>query len=290
MLSLLHRFRGAWAGALIGEALAHRVALSGHDRHHHRYQRLSLDQWSASQAVAMTIAEALLQAPISQEQDRQHPHQDSGLTSVVMLPIVLLYGDDSSSLMPALQQWELCTGIALTDQEIVAHTLGLLLHDRCTPSQLLIHLADASIAALGEQPQVLSILRGLLQRGASLTTAQDAVTGLPLATQSYALALYCFLSTPDDSRLCLERAMRCTGQPIVATIAGMFAGAFNGMLGMPIEWRDQSAFSHLEPVSTMATRLFARWCGVYDGRSLPPVDYDAIAIAVPGVIRPRSLP
>ncbi|MEG5058519.1 ADP-ribosylglycohydrolase family protein [Microcoleus sp. A2-C5] len=123
-----------------------------------------------------------------------------------------------------------------------------------------------------------------------------------------ALAFYCFLNTPEDLRLSVVRAARCgiTGQ-ITCALTGALSGAYNGVAGIPVEWRQvslaevksQQLAEGREPslwgtgsdakIVELANNLFAVWAGVYK----PDTGLDSAAlarsVAAPYVIRPRKI-
>jgi len=123
-----------------------------------------------------------------------------------------------------------------------------------------------------------------------------------------ALAFYCFLNTPEDLRLSVVRAARCgiAGQ-ITCALTGALSGAYNGVAGIPVEWRQVSLAEVKSQqladgresslwgtgsdakIVELANNLFAVWAGVYK----PDTGLDsaalARAVAAPYVIRPRKI-
>jgi ADP-ribosylglycohydrolase len=58
-----------------------------------------------------------------------------------------------------------------------------------------------------------------------------------IAEEAVALALYCFLRTPDDYRATVTRAANSNGDSdSIACIAGAISGAWNGIQGVPPDW------------------------------------------------------
>jgi hypothetical protein len=288
---LFQRFQGAWMGVLLGEALATCYQQTSY----RRYQPIPEDYCSPSQVASIAIAMQMLQLSTSSPgafanliPEVSQAFQVEGiLAQAVLVPMGLLYGDEPTILMHRLQQWDESLGIALQEQGIVAHCLALLLHDRCPPQEILSYLSrQPTYPDLPSATQILPLVSDLLNQSASLTTAQLMLHGFSSIQQTMALALYCFLSTPGDSRLCLERAIRCLHEPLAtAAIVGMLSGAHMGMIGFPIEWRQRcyglTGAAGLDAI----TQLFARWCGISNGRSLSVAECMAIPVASPGGIR-----
>ncbi|MCS6813833.1 MAG: hypothetical protein NZ772_09725 [Cyanobacteria bacterium] len=277
--SLWQRFCGVWMGALVAEALLEQCSRSAACR----YQPLSPGFWSVHQDAAVTIAKSLLQASTPPESRRSA----SLIHPTTLVPFILLYGDNPLALTAAIQHWSDSHDRPLADQVIMLHSVGLILHNsspihRILSADVAYPWPDYDHPALR---QTLRTVAALYQNGASLTAAQQALAYLPLVYRAYGLALFCFVTTPQDCRLTLQRAIGCTDQPLTTIGAGLLVGAYNGELGLPIEWRAAQLGAYDERVRPVVTQLFARWCGVYDGRSLPAMDYDAIAVSVPGAIR-----
>ncbi|MBD0347400.1 MAG: ADP-ribosylglycohydrolase family protein, partial [Coleofasciculus sp. Co-bin14] len=102
-----------------------------------------------------------------------------------------------------------------------------------------------------------------------------------------ALAFYCFLSTPEDFRLCVSRAVRTGHQSqITAALTGALAGVYNSIIGIPVSWRlAADRMSNTVGGLQQADRLLAVWSGVYDVSSAQHCPWTAVA--APQVIQPR---
>lgn len=241
--------------------------------------------------------------------------------AIAALPIVLFLHDNPLRLQQVLSQIARQWRIDPTEIEavwIVSQALISILKEPMTPFNLLPKLVD-QIRQHGKpqdfQSDLVSALeqvQTLLQSSASLRTAtlqfQTAkmtsarpVSARPASASVYStttgalcLALYCFLSTPDDFRLALLRAGRTGVSPqIVCGLTGALAGAYSSIAGLPLVWRlvKTEASTMLnwgvtgDQIKQLATQLFWVWSGVYEldassGAGIP-------AIAAPGVIRLR---
>ncbi|GAB4280409.1 MAG: hypothetical protein Fur0025_08350 [Oscillatoriaceae cyanobacterium] len=124
--------------------------------------------------------------------------------------------------------------------------------------------------------------------GAELTGLLGEKPGFHSPNAAFALALYCFLSTPEDFRLSVVPAVLPGGdRELTGAIAGALSGAYNGIAGIPLSWQmckpqihrgclDASmsfmplSLSPLPPPTAsvsllpLASRLFAAWAGIYD--------------------------
>lgn len=111
------------------------------------------------------------------------------------------------------------------------------------------------------------------------------------------LALYCFLTTPDDFRLSLLRAIQTDYRlEVVCPLVGVLSGAYNGVMGIPAQWRFAVAASQAKipvwqrstaEILQLADRLLAVWSGMCDPIQSTIVPNQSPAVFAPGVIRPR---
>ncbi len=122
------------------------------------------------------------------------------------------------------------------------------------------------------------------------------------------LALYCFLDTPDNSKIAMYRGMQCPGKPDISLLLGIFFGAAHSHSGIPISWQVNNTFTNQSKniktkelfwhqisspdtshINLMAEKLWLAWSGFY----LPHNNADGstyntnIAIASCNIMRPR---
>ncbi|MDX2097068.1 MAG: ADP-ribosylglycohydrolase family protein [Leptolyngbyaceae cyanobacterium bins.59] len=148
---------------------------------------------------------------------------------------------------------------------------------------------------------LLQTLQSLLKSRADLQTAIKLLTeNQPFTT--FGLALYCWLSTPNEFQISVGRGMygdrtATSSAPII----GILSGIYNGVAGIPV--RDRIAISRIHTGSTSpdervgfnleekvlreADRLWSGWCGVYEPGSVAHATFSRDAVAAPQVIRPR---
>jgi len=75
--------------------------------------------------------------------------------------------------------------------------------------------------------------------------------------EAFTMAMYCFLKSPEDFRRTVLRAANITGDSdSVASIAGAFSGAYNGIRAIPQEWI--SKLERTELIRETAERLFRK--------------------------------
>jgi len=314
--SLLNRFRGALLGSLIGEFLGNRgcqgsvlgdfsfippnlgdakpnqmlsdwsqIATYGIE-YLINCGRLDVEDWVLYSSKMQPSLGLLKKAASSSE------------AAVAAIPIALFFHDDEIKLRQQLLAcgavWQQASEVC-EDVLAIGYAIALALTQKlnCTTliPQILAYL-ETSQTPLGQQLQQ---VQTLLEQGAGLDTTLNQLRRFgqrpgELSTHPsspIALALYCFLSTPEDFRLCVSRAARSSYQPQITTaIAGALAGVYNSHIGIPVSWRlAANRISIGSERLQLAERLLAVWSGVYDISVTEPCQW--VAVAAPRVIQPR---
>ncbi len=309
--SLLNRFRGALLGTIAAEILGsggeHRRVLDKatlilpQSEDAQPSERFSL--WSQ---IAACGTESLIRCG---KLDREDWVLHSGMTqlksaassseaAVATLPIALFFHDDQVKLRQQLLQ-----AAAVWQQEpnrpdgalAVAFAIALALTEKLNVTtlipQTLAYLETSQTPLVHQLEQV----QTLLEQGAGLDRTltqlhrevqrQGTPSGHPYIP--IALAFYCFLSTPEDFRLCVSRAVRTGHQSqITAALTGALAGVYNSIIGIPVSWRlAADRISNTVGGLQQADRLLALWSGVYDVSSAQRCPWTAVA--APQVIQRR---
>jgi hypothetical protein len=314
--SLLNRFRGVLLGSFIGEILGSgdglgrvlgkatltppkpddtqpsqlllpwsQVAACGTESLI-RCGRLDLEDWVLYSGMTQPSL-LLLKATAS-----------SSEAGVATLPIALFFHEDQAKLrQKLLEAAELWQHDSKADESVlaVAFAIALALTEKLDFATLI----PRTLAYLGTSPaplvQQLEQVQTLLEQGAGLDRTltqlhqgtQRKGTSLGRPYLPIALAFYCFLSTPEDFRLCVTRAARSGYQSqTTATLTGALAGAYNSIIGLPVGWclaanRITTSVQRLQQVE----RLFAVWSGAYDVSTADQCH--RVAVAAPRVIQPR---
>ena len=180
------------------------------------------------------------------------------VSAIALLPLILITHDD-----PVRQRQALATVINQASWDFPAFLAALILaaginqalQNRLTPTGLISSLswrikglenpAENQSEAQLSDPEVLSnalnllqLIQRLVQQPVGLETAAEQLQAVSSPFAALGLALYCFLGTPEEYSLIVLRALRCRYQPqLVATLAGILAGAYKGLGGVPITWR-----------------------------------------------------
>ncbi|MCY7275290.1 MAG: ADP-ribosylglycohydrolase family protein [Phormidesmis sp. CAN_BIN44] len=297
--ALLNRFQATLLGAVLGEAIGL------------QYQKNpSLKLGSVSKKSLLKLQ----WAPLTYSYTQQIIHhnrfetvdffkqpipQTTAEAMIALLPVALFFHEDRLKLWQNLEHaagWE-NSAIVQPELFVVGCTIAAALQERLDPLTLIptviTHLKSLSGMEETTTTQQLQRVQRLLDEQAGLETALTTLMSQEV-NPDVGLALYCFLSTPNDLRLALLRSAQTGARSsVVCAITGALSGAFNSMIGIPIEW--QFAIDSWETPSQeittqseldLANRLFASWAGVYNpltfskefGQLLP-------AIAAPQVIR-----
>ena len=230
------------------------------------------------------------------------------------LPVSLMYYEDEFKLQEKLQQWgnvwQNYLEINLSNL-VVGYTIAQALTGRLDPLTLIGKIIDY----IGEKEPLVGQLRQvekLIDQRASLDAAINDLSknvkslekqqifneGQQRAQSSaffipVCLALYCFLSTPEDFGLAVLCSARTAWSTQTCIIVGILSGAYNSIAGVPVEWRQKMG---LEPLGmndeveiiNLAKNLWAVWCGVYDPNNLTQSLVPAVAAS--NVIRPSPRP
>lgn len=250
-----------------------------------RCGRVDLDDWW--HLFGKTQSSRLLQSAAS-----------SSEAALVTLPIALFFHEDSIKLRQQLQQaaaiWQ-NQPEALDGVLAVAYAIALALTEKLNCTTLIPRILDYLGTSHTPVVHQLTQVHTLLQQGAGLNTTLTQLRreaksrGEPLGRPdtSIALAFYCFLTTPEEFRLCVSRAARIRYHPQITTaITGALAGVYNSLTGIPVSWRLAAHRLNSGILrQEAADHLLESWAGVYNVSESAPSQ--RLAVAAPQVIQPR---
>lgn len=227
-----------------------------------------------------------------------------GEVATFTLPMALLFHDNFKPLQNFLlkrkedgKSW----GVTPTNQDGVlalASAIAQLFTEKLEPHQIIPQILpklspETTLGAQLEQVQLLLeqnasleiVVRHLIQTAKLNRKPGESSKSEKTAHQwtATALAFYCFLSTPEDYRLTVWRAIQTGYQPeVTSAISGALFGAYQGLSGIPVHWRfilksqvDFAVNSNLAQNATvesktgekqlrqLANQLLAVWSGVY---------------------------
>lgn len=270
--SLFQKFEGVIWGALLGEILGNQrndppenliLAPSPQEQIHRIKQGLT----------------DYLNPPIHSPQFLENLGQSSEsfqkkLTQV--LPVILLCHERLGKLTSSLENF--CEKQAISEIKIdlflFGKSLAKILHPSFIPSQLLPELIQTPELPEEEQEKLIT-LEKLLKRKTNLQKAIvelnqpskiDKSSGEKTANfrSVLLLALYSFLSTPEDFRLSLMRGYQTGYDPsLIGWLIGVLSGGYNSSIGIPVDevcvLAKQVDLTH---VKDLTQKLFSLWVGI----------------------------
>ncbi|WP_295613264.1 ADP-ribosylglycohydrolase family protein [Chamaesiphon sp. GL140_3_metabinner_50] len=215
------------------------------------------------------------------------PHQ----AIVTMLPLMLFFHDDRIKLRETLinvshgwqLDWETCSS-AVAIGYIISRSLTESLNPRTIITQLLDEMTNLHPLIFQE----LSTIDRLLDRTTSLHRVAQrlATTEHPIIAPTL-LAIYCFLSTPEDFSLATRRADRLDDRSqLTQALTGILAGAHNSLTEIPLN--GYVATQERVQWLSLAQNLLGVWAGVDLHRGFPTHPAAPLAVAAPQVIQRRG--
>ncbi|MBE9208101.1 ADP-ribosylglycohydrolase family protein [Nostoc sp. LEGE 06077] len=309
--SLFSRFRGTLIGALLGANLAKsgeqtpqavseigKLMLLGTESLI-SLGKLDLDDWK-------------------QRQQKELPNfniSQNMTTEIILatLPVALFFHDN----LPKLRLHLLSTAQLWGDDPVVrdgilavGYAIALSCSEKLDPQTLIPQI----ISFVGETPtslpKKLLQVHNLLTKHLGLEKAKVELSTEDKISSAIAIAFYCFLSTLEDYRLSVLRAMhqqtRLLPSPIIGAIAGALSGAYNSTAGIPTQWKVLHSSAHNSTgilvnylqMLELTDALLTVWSGVYNlslhPQQLPQEGYIILdkqnsfsVFAAPRVIRSR---
>ncbi len=107
-----------------------------------------------------------------------------------------------------------------------------------------------------------------------------------------ALSWYCFVTTPNDFKISVQRAasIKPNIAELTATLTGTFSGAYNGMTVIPYNWRIRmSQNPNYSSENQLVSKLFKTWLGIYSiDSNQESYNQELYAVASPQMIQPRQ--
>jgi hypothetical protein len=98
------------------------------------------------------------------------------------------------------------------------------------------------------------------------------------------MATYCFLCTPTNYKLAVQRSAQIPRQPFVTlALTGILIGTYNGSFGLPSSWYAEG-LRGADQLMQLGERLLSTWAGVY--RPSGHLEQHGI-VAAPGIMQRR---
>jgi len=208
---------------------------------------------------------------------------------VAMLPLMLFFHDDRVKLREILVNishswqldWETCSSAVA-----IGYIISRSLTESFDPSTIVAQILDEIPNLHPRVFQELSTIERVSDRSSlHQVTQRLTIYSHPIMTPTV-LAIYCFLSTPEDFSLATRRAYHSQSQSqLTCALTGMLAGAHNSLTGIPLN--GYIATQEKEQWLSAAESLLAAWAGVYHGLTSAN-SADSLAVASPRVMQRRD--
>lgn len=225
-----------------------------------------------------------------------------GELAIATLPIALFYYDNLTQQRHYLVEAVAAGGgdLITADAVIVfGYAIAQAIKEQLTPAsfttQILTYLhvsLPESVVRSAELISTLEILKRLIANGSEL---QGVIAAFQLDAETkpmsieIAIALYCFLQTPDNISLALNRAVQLGIKlDIVGALIGALVGTHSSTVGIPAEWQCalQTQFATPEfsqRIDHLSAQLVSAWSGVYNSFILQ--EKELPIATVPWVVR-----
>lgn len=278
--SLVNRVRGVFLGVLLGESLTtHKSGDLGEilvlgSESLIIWGRLNVDDWLKRYQQKFI--------------DLEITDNAWGKILVATLPVAIFFHEDriklKDRLLQVLQIWD-----ANPEVKDAAIVIGYAIANSLTQKLEPLTIIPQIISCLGENntpvPQNLLKVQTLLEQGAGLKEAQIEFDHPEKISHNLALALYCFLSSPEDFYLTVLRANDNVnhinssqqepdnfGYAYTSVLAGALSGAYNSTIGIPVNWQILVSANHqslsgaknCSQMLELADTLVAVWSGAYN--------------------------
>jgi hypothetical protein len=297
---VLNRFKGAWLGSILGEALAN---------HQYKSDRIKIIQYQPQQWLSPrnTMAEALIEHKglaaesilnIDRNQLKNCGHSDRA--SLLLLPLIIFCADNIRLFKDIVTHdnlYLLKSAEAMEDVLIWGYAISLALKEKLGGKDLdASSLIEQVLMGVGVNNtsliKKLEIVQKAWRCGSSFNELSEKLSSFGDRSQTaIALSFYCFASTPEDFAIAVKRAANTRNVALTtAALTGALSGAYNSLTGIPLYWNIFGNENQVyREVMTTAKELFDTWSGIYAPQNHHISDDSVFsAVASPLIIQTRS--
>ncbi|WP_343217830.1 ADP-ribosylglycohydrolase family protein [Halotia branconii] len=220
-----------------------------------------------------------------ERQLKKSPHLDtpdsvSPQAILAAIPVALFFHENKiklrQNLLHLLKIWQddpIVRDVTLALGYAIAQSLVEQLEPRTLIPQTIAFIGETETSV----PQQLLKVNNLLKQGAGLEKVQAELNREIEWSHAIGMTFYCFLSTSEDFRLTVLRAISNNDiqkqdswslrSQTIAAMTGALSGAYNSIMGIPVKWqvrlspeREITSFSQM---LELADALVGMWSGVY---------------------------
>lgn len=296
---LLNRLHGAFQGAFLGEALGVLVSAQRQTEYLLTSDPVKLDSFQFCQEIC--AGQLFICSGVPPILKHKRDDERVQLSSGIAIPVGLFFHENPTRLRQQIKELT-TTQIIHPDYQTQAFIVALAIATVLQAQQPPMTLMSLLNGALDAEPmflrQQLEQVQDLLNEGASLDRALNQLGSAPTneieaIDTAIAIAGFCFLSTVEDFRLSVLRAVQTSHLVQLTTmLTGALAGAYNGKLGisaieqLSTPTLSRSLYQQTDTLAGKAARqLWACWSGSYD--SDPASNELPNVVSAPGILRQR---
>ena len=265
----LERLQGGLIGAYVGESLHNQPLIPSFNYEATPRTTLLLQALQSQEDFSLVIAAS---------------RQSESALLFVLLPEILTWPDHGERWQARLNFWQKKGLISeLTRQEAIiwGETVGLLLQGKRPLNQLM-----GQLLTINPNNKLLEQIHSALRQNRPLESILSAwaqeISPLGIAI---AASLYTFLQTSEDCAVSVRRANSSPYQrQLTTTLAGIWAGLYNGIEGIPLAWRQNLPKESVkQQLMDKAEEIYRISLGVSPHLVLSP----HAAVAYGGSLQPR---
>ncbi|WP_041229690.1 ADP-ribosylglycohydrolase family protein [Rippkaea orientalis] len=283
--SLYSRFKGTLIGGFIGEQFRHRETSSSGSLmlNYQLLEKLAIKGTIHPEEWVKLIAQTLALSENSEK-------FNTGELMLGILPLVVFFHDAPSLLEEQLNFVIIeCKMSSEQQEELTSYSelLRLILTEKIPINDIIPHLLDKYSKSCSFFKEQLEQIQRFVKERATLTQVKAHFAGKKaLEPPTIALAMYCFLGTPEDFGVSVRRAYQLRS-PVIMALTGAIAGAYNSLLGIPPSWQLAWKTRPTSPkIEQTLVKFWARWMGIEVLDSFK-LQVEQIAVASPLMMQKR---
>ena len=294
-------FLGSWWGGIIGQSLVSQsVSLLPEDLFTQPWLkwRSQIAQMLLEQEPNNSLA-SIAQSIEEEAESGSCLQYNSNL--LFLLPLIIFYGDRQVFTLQNLDKYNFKPANLIKGSDASPNVLlwsylltTVLSHQTDLLSLKLTTEAIFNYSPVSESPvaEKLKLVEAAIERGITFEEIKAKLSAeTDLQSTAIALSWYCFVSTPYNSNLSIQRAARVEPNLswLTTALTGTLSGAYNGMASISISWRIDSELSiQSSREYRLFIKLFKSWLGIYaPDKNIELCDLGVNAIAQAQLIQPR---
>ena len=292
--SLLNRFRGAWLGSIIGQRLKKEKASATA-----RSELLSFEQTVQLQLERqIALWEAIVRSPLTSASPRlpveflqleSTERSQFSEIALLILPLTLYYHDNWSYLASLIVLYSKSLQKSKLEIENIlvwCYVVRLALRGELTSHSL----SDRVVVGTRlKQKYSIQWLETVAMSCLNGWNTEQLIENISETQQEISLSLFCFLNNPEDFNLTTRQALfRETQTTNVTALGGVLSGAYNGITGISLNWRNLWQHENFYRQINDKTRyMIEKWLGI---NTLLKLNDRAsyFVITAPKILQPRS--